>query len=337
LVHPLAAGQRAAILTGASMSEPLLVVEELSKTYRRAGASITAVDAVSFRAHPNEVVGLLGANGAGKTTTIKCICGLVTPSRGAVRIGGIDALACRRSALERVAAVLEGSRNLYWRLSPRENLEFFAGLHGLLPSHVRSRIEALLERFDLARHARAPTFTLSRGNQQRLTVACALVKQTQVLILDEPTLGLDVEAAHDLRKIVRQLVREESRTVLLSSHDMASVQEVCDRVVILHGGRVVTDDTVANLLGLMKARAYAISLAGPVAEELRRRLESRFPSLRVGSGRLESRLEVEFLNGHDFYDLFDVLRGGGASVEAIARQDPNLEEVFLRIVREARS
>jgi len=145
----------------------------------------------------SEVVGLLGPNGAGKTTTIKCLAGLIKPTSGEIYLDGIDALRDQKRALGRVAAVLEGNRNIYWRLTPRENLEFFGGLQGLPLRRVRSYIDEheLLELFDLKGKVNTPARKLSRGMQQKLAVACALVKQTEVLLLDEPTLGLDVETS----------------------------------------------------------------------------------------------------------------------------------------------
>lgn len=315
------------------MSDPIVTVDELSKTYRARRRRVVALDQVSFDIRRGEVVGLLGPNGAGKTTAIKCLCTLVHPSGGRITLDGFDALAHPRRALEKIAAVLEGNRNIYWRLSPRENLEFFSGLQGIPTSRVRPYIEELIGLFRLEEKATVPARMLSRGMQQKLAVACALVKQTEILLLDEPTLGLDVQTSHELRHALRRLAHDGHRTVLLSTHDMNVVQDVCDRVIIINEGRVVTDDQVANLLSLFRARAYRFRLEDPLPDRVRRELERRFQLVHFHELDHTTEIEVELLQKEQLYDLMDVLRAGGSVVERIDRQDPNLEEIFLAIVR----
>jgi ABC-2 type transport system ATP-binding protein len=308
-------------------------VDELTKVYRSRRERVVAVDHVSFEVGVGEVVGLLGPNGAGKTTTIKSLCTLVRPTSGSIAIGGDDVLRHPRRALKRIAAVLEGNRNIYWRLSPRENMEFFSGLQGLPTRQVRPLIEELLERFRLGAKADTSARKLSRGMQQKLAVACALIKQTDVLLLDEPTLGLDVETSYELREALKGMAHNDGRTILLSTHDMNVVQDVCDRVVIIHEGKVVTDDKVANLLDVFRARAYRFVLEGRLDDKTCRHLDSSFDLLTLHHTDHRSEIEVEFLESTMLYRLMDVLRESGAVIESIDRQDPNLEEIFLSIVR----
>ena len=308
-------------------------VDELTKVYRTRRERVVAVDRVSFEVKAGEVVGLLGPNGAGKTTTIKSLCTLVRPTSGSIEIGGDDVLRHPRRALKRIAAVLEGNRNIYWRLSPRENMEFFAGLQGLPTRQVRPHIEELLERFRLEDKADTSARKLSRGMQQKLAVACALIKQTEVLLLDEPTLGLDVETSYELRDALKDLARNDRRTILLSTHDMNVVQDICDRVVVIHEGKVVTDDNVTNLLDMFRARAYRFVLESRLDDQVCRRLDGSFEALQIHHTDHRSEIEVEFLESATLYKLMDVLRESGAVIESIDRQDPNLEEIFLSIVR----
>jgi len=308
-------------------------VDELTKVYRTRRERVVAVDRVSFEVGAGEVVGLLGPNGAGKTTTIKSLCTLVRPTSGSIAIGGDDVLRHPRRALKRIAAVLEGNRNIYWRLSPRENMEFFSGLQGLPTRQVRPQIEELLERFRLGAKADTSARKLSRGMQQKLAVACALIKQTDVLLLDEPTLGLDVETSYELRDALKGMARNDGRTILLSTHDMNVVQDVCDRVVVIHEGKVVTDDKVANLLDVFRARAYRFVLEGRLDDEACRHLDGNFKLLKLHHTDHRSEIEVEFLESTMLYRLMDVLRESGAVIESIDRQDPNLEEIFLSIVK----
>lgn len=316
------------------MSKPILQVEELTKTYHnyRRG-DVVAIDGISFLVNRGEVIGLLGPNGAGKTTTIKCLCTLIRPTSGHIAIDGVNALTHPRDALTKIAAVLEGNRNIYWRLTPRENLRFFAGLQGIQMKRIRSSIDQLIEFFNLREKMNTPARMLSRGMQQKLALACALVKQTKLLLLDEPTLGLDVEASYELRKLLREMVQREQRTVLLSSHDMNVVKGMCDRVIIINQGRIVTDDTVSNLLEVFKARAYEVILSGHLNESQQCELKERFESIQINTGIDRSTIQVEFLKGRRFYELIDILRENGSMVESINHLDPDLEEIFLKVVQ----
>jgi len=169
-----------------------LTVKDLQKTYPQWRKEPTkAVDGISFSIDEGEIVGFLGPNGAGKTTTIKCICGLVEPTKGDIRIYGIDAVNDTRKAVSNTSAVLEGNRNIYWRLTTRENLEFFARLHGRSLKEAEPEIKSLLKKFDLQHKENTPARKLSRGMQQKLALSCALIRGTDFLLLDEPTLGLE--------------------------------------------------------------------------------------------------------------------------------------------------
>jgi ABC-2 type transport system ATP-binding protein len=317
------------------MGENALEVRDLRKSYRRGSTEVRAVDGVTFTVRRNEVVGLLGANGAGKTTTIKCICTLVRPSSGVIRVGGVDAVARPSAALPKIAAVLEGNRNIYWQLTPRENLEFFAGIQGISPRTARPYIERLLGFFRLTDKATTPARMLSRGMQQKLALACALVKQTELLLLDEPTLGLDVQTSHELRTILREMSERDGRTVLLSSHDMHVVQSVCDRIVIIHSGRVVADEKLSTLLSLFRPKGYRLRLETGMTDVQQRILADRFGPVLAGTGADEHQVDVELAGGHTLYDLIDAVRDGGGSIQAVERQSRTLEEVFLSITQKA--
>jgi ABC-2 type transport system ATP-binding protein len=310
-------------------------VEGLVKAYKRGKAGeVLAVNDVSFSARRNEVIGLLGANGAGKTTVIKCLSTLIRPDTGSIRICGLDAIAKPRAVTAHIASVLEGNRNIYWRLTPVENLRFFAGLHGISRRKAQPRIDELLTLFDLDGKASTQGRMLSRGMQQKLALASALVKETDVLLLDEPTLGLDVETSHELRRYLRQLAHQTGRTVLLSSHDMSLVEAVCERVVVIHRGRVVTDDRVSNLLELFRATGYSFTIKGRLPSGLEEGLRREFPLFELHTSDHTSAVTVDLRKPSHLYELVDQFRNAGLEIEAIDRQDPNLEQIFLSIVQE---
>jgi len=308
-----------------------LNVQQLVKLYGRGENGVRAVDGVSFSVAPGELVGLLGANGAGKTTIIKIICGLLLPTLGKAEV--YDVPSVDKRVARYVAAVLEGSRNVYWRLSVEENLRFFAGLVGQSPRTARAHIQDLISLMGLTDKRRTVANKLSQGMKQKLAIACALVRNTAVLLLDEPTLGLDVETSYDVRGLIRELAEREGKTVLLSSHDMGVVEAVCRRVIIISQGRVVTDDEVASLLSVFRTRALRVALSGELDDQAMQRLQQEFPGVRVCEDGGDPSMEVELEVGRTLYQLIDVLRTCGVGVEEVARVEPRLEEVFLRVVR----
>ncbi|MEW6106305.1 MAG: ABC transporter ATP-binding protein [Bacillota bacterium] len=314
-----------------------LEVDQLKKVFRDRGArEVRAVDGISFRVAPGEVVGLLGPNGAGKTTTIKCILGLVRPTSGRVTILGRDVASHYPGILSQVSAVLEGSRNLYWRMTVWENIEFFTGIHGLPRRQNRRYFEHLVERFGLADKRDVEVRKLSQGMKQKTAVVCALAKRTPLVFLDEPTLGLDVETSYELRETLKDLAEEENRTVVLSSHNMDVVQDVCKRVIIMTAGRVVADDSIEHLMGLFKTRAYRLVLRGPAPEGLEAGLAAHFPGLEVQSTPHMTQVRLRLPEPNDIYMLMDLLRDAGATIEEISQEEPDLEKIFLEIVRKER-
>ena len=312
----------------------LIEVENLNKTYRKRASKeqVTAAHGISFRVEEGEILGLLGPNGAGKTTTIKMICSLLKPDAGRVLVKGLDNQQRRLQALRHLSAVLEGNRNLYWRLSVRENMLYFAGNRGVSARAAKPKIDALLERFRLADKADELVNNLSRGMQQKLAIAVALLAGTEVILLDEPTLGLDIGTGLEVRALLRE-VAAEGRTIIISTHDMDVVQELCGRTVIVSAGRVVANERVADLLQLFDTRSYRVTLGTPLSTEQQRRIAQRFAVFSYED--LDLTLNVTLEHPEDIYDLMEVLRLERTPVEDLGRTQTNFEQVFLELTREA--
>ncbi len=286
---------------------------------------------MSFSVDEGEVVGFLGPNGAGKTTTIKCICGLVQPTSGRIKIFGIDAVDETRKAMRYTSAVLEGNRNIYWRLTTKENLEFFAGLQGRSKNEIVSEIDSLLDQFDLRDKENTPARKLSRGMQQKLALACALIRGTDFLILDEPTLGLDVKTSKELRRYLLKLAEDQGKTILLSSHDMNVVEEVCERVIIINNGRVLADDLVENLKSVFDVHLYDFFIEGKHRFE-KIRGSHQVTDIRYVNGK--TRLRVALKERDSFYRLVDDLKNEGAKLDRVKNLDTHMEEIFMNIIEE---
>lgn len=315
--------------------DSIIEINNIVKTYskRKTKETISAVKDISFQVKRGEVLGLLGPNGAGKTTTIKIICGLLHQDSGNVKINGIDTKRHRLKALQHISAVLEGNRNLYWRLTVRENLEYFAGNRGCSRREVAAQVDTLLQQFNLEDKANELVNGLSRGMQQKLAIAVAMMANTDVILLDEPTLGLDVETGYEVRDMLKRIVKEENRTIIISTHDMPVVQDLCDRTVIINEGKIVVDDQVSNLMKLFETRAYSISITQELTEEQQKLLKHKFPLVNYSYETEQGTIEVNLEHSEDIYELMDILKLDRTPVESIDRITIDFEEVFMNIVK----
>ena len=313
----------------ATSATPAIVVDGITKRFGSGGDELTAVDDVSFAIERGSVVGLLGPNGAGKTTLIKCILGMIIADEGTVSVYGHDVYTEPRRAYAHVDAMLEGARNDYWRLTVRENLRYFATVSGVDPDSITRRHDRLLDQLDLADKADEPVRKLSRGMKQKVSLASVLATESSVVFLDEPTLGLDVESSLTLRRELRRIVEARDLTVVLSSHDMDVIEDVCDRVIIMNEGRVIADDTVSNLLHGAGTQRYRITSAD-LGDDVVAALDARFDVLAVD--RLDSRAHVEVrVDSDDFYRLVDTLRDHDVTLESVTAVARDLESVFVEL------
>ncbi len=222
----------------------MIVVDQLRKAFvDPEGRPALAVDGVSFSAGPGEIVGLLGPNGAGKTTTMRVLATLVSADSGTATVAGHDV---RTAAVEvrRSIGYLSANTGLFGRLTPREVLIYVATLQGC--EDAEARAEALLDRFDIRRFAHAHCDKLSTGMKQKVSIARAVVHDPPVLIFDEPTSGLDVLVAQELFSFLED-ARDRGRCVLYSTHIMGEAERLCDRLVVIHRGRVLATGTLAQL------------------------------------------------------------------------------------------
>jgi sodium transport system ATP-binding protein len=219
----------------------VIEAEQLHKAF---GAKV-AVQDVSFTARDGEITGLLGPNGAGKTTTLRMLYTLLRPDRGRITVDGLDA-ALQPLEVRRRLGVLPDARGLYKRLTARENIAYFAQLHGLDAALIRQRSDALIDALGMQDIAGRRVEGFSQGERVKTAIARALVHDPRHIVLDEPSNGLDVIATRSLRDFLRQL-KAEGRCVLFSTHIMQEVAALCDRIVIIGGGRVVADGTPEEL------------------------------------------------------------------------------------------
>lgn len=209
---------------------------------------VQAVHNLHLSIKEGEIVGLLGLNGAGKTTTIKMLSTLLSPSEGNISIDGLDVVNDAMKVKSLVNMIAGGERMLYWRLTGLQNLRYFGKLYGLKGELLEKRISRLLEEVGLTTAADTPVELYSKGMKQRLQIARGLINDPKYLFLDEPTLGLDVPVAKQLRGMVKKLAKEEGKGILLTSHYLEEVEELCDRVYIIEKGSLLLHDTPENII-----------------------------------------------------------------------------------------
>ncbi len=229
----------------------MIHVDHVSRSY----GDLRAVDDVSFDVQPGEIVALLGPNGAGKSTVLRMIATLIRPDAGTITVHGHDVVA-DSTGVRTLLGYQTGDTGLYARLSPIEFLSYFAALHEVPPPLAAERIARLVERFDMGDFAKRPCGGLSTGQKQRVVLARTLVHDPPVLVLDEPTSGLDVLSSAFILDAIRGLAAE-GRAVLFSTHILSEVELLCDRVVVIHRGRRIAEDTVDGLMSATQATSLS--------------------------------------------------------------------------------
>jgi ABC-2 type transport system ATP-binding protein len=296
-----------------------------------------AVDGIDLVVEPGEIFGLLGPNGAGKTTTMKMLATLLIPTSGTIRVLGIDPLDRPREVRARLGAMLSGERSLYWKLTGRENLEYFAALYHVPPNETKTRIANVLTAVKLADRADDYVERYSTGMRQRLALARALLPDPPLVVLDEPTVGLDPQASRDLRDRVREL-KAQGRTVLLTTHYMEEADQLCDRIAIIDHGRIVALDTPAALKRTIRAEEVVhLEIAldgdeGPVIDRLAR--SGTVARSERSNGTLT--VTAHCASARDFVPAaFDAARTTGATIRHVEVVPVTLEDVFLALTGRA--
>lgn len=303
----------------------------------RQGSEIVAVEDISFSVPRGTIFGLLGPNGAGKTTTIKMLSTLLVPTSGTATVGGFDVQRNEHDVRRQLGVVLGGDRGLYWKLTARDNMVYFGNLYGMRPETIDRRVTELLDVVNLSERANHRVEGFSRGMKQRLHLAKALLHDPPILILDEPTIGLDPASAVDLRRAIANLVPEH--TVLLTTHDMWEADQLCAEIAIVDHGRIVAQGTPQELKGLVDdGRRIVVSThegLGERAAEMTARLEQLSGvwtvqhSIVTGGGSELTILCADPTRILD--DTLAVVRLADVSLSAVRVLEPTLEDAFLSL------
>lgn len=319
--------------------EKAISVSDLRRVYvtskgifRKRREEIEAVKGISFDVEHGELFGLVGPNGAGKTTTIKMLTTLLTPTSGTAKVLGFDITKDVVEIRRRIGIIFGGERGLYYRVSGRENLRYFADLYSVPLSNREKRINDLLELVGLTDRADSKVEDYSRGMKQRLHIAKGLINDPRLIFMDEPTIGLDPQAARDTRNMIRGLI-DAGKTILLTTHYMFEADELCNRIGVIRSGEIVALDTPQALKKYVKDTTVIEVEAFGIVERDIQTLRSHNDVITVSANLDGERqvVRVQTPRGSEFIpEVTGILRN--AKIFDVRMKEPTLEDAYLRLV-----
>jgi ABC-2 type transport system ATP-binding protein len=316
-----------------------IIVSNLRRVYksyvgvfRRKLKEVEAVKGISFEVESGELFGMLGPNGAGKTTTVKMLTTLLIPTSGTATILGRDVVQDAGALRPRIGFIFGGERGLYWRLSGMDNLKYFSALYQIDPAVQAKRIPYLLELVGLQDRANEKVEGYSRGMKQRLHIARTLLNDPEVVFLDEPSIGLDPVAARDIRQVVRDL-RDQKKTILLTTHYMFEADELCRRIAVINKGEIVALDTPAHLKRVVQDLSVVeleVKMLSPETVERLKQL-AFVDAVTVQEREQTSLVIVQSPRGAEAVPEL-LAQMNGATVQKVLVREPTLEDAYVRLV-----
>jgi len=322
----------------------MIVANNLSKIYKlkeKRGLfsfsktkEIVAVKDVSMNIYPGKIVGLLGVNGAGKTTTIKMLSSLLEPTDGTITVDGIDALRYPNKVKKIINVITGGERNIYWRLTARENLEYFGALYNIPKKLLSSKIDELINLVNLKEAIDIPVERYSKGMKQRLQIARGLINDPKFLFLDEPTLGLDIVVAKELRNYMKNLAIQEGRGILLTTHYINEIEELCDIVYVMDKGKIIMVGTPQELAassqnGIRVSITVTTSIQNILQqlEDLAKQYRAEISVVENNGNLILSITANENLTAHFVKRLTDM----GIFIQQLKVIEPKLEDALMKL------
>ncbi len=319
--------------------ENVIEVNDLVRIYKTSQGFIhkkkketLAVDHISFAVKKGELFGILGPNGAGKTTTIKMLTTLLIPTSGSAKVLGFDVSKDPYEVRKRIGLIIGGERGLYYRISGRQNLRYFADLYAVPRQEREQRIEEVLHKVELLDRADDRVEDYSRGMKQRLHIAKGLINDPEVIFMDEPTIGLDPQASRDTRNLIKDLLAS-GKTILMTTHYMFEADDLCDRLAVINKGRIVAMDTPRGLKSLMKdtcvVEVEGFGLTDKDVESLR-----SIPGVRAVSSAMNEDKQILRVQVADAGEMLAPIAGrlSGRNVIDMKVKEPTLEDAYLWLV-----
>jgi ABC-2 type transport system ATP-binding protein len=298
-----------------------------------------ALDHVNVSIRSGELFGLLGPNGAGKTTLIKCLSTTLIPDEGTAVVNGFDIKKQATMVRSSIGLVIGGERTLYWKLTAKDNLLYFASLYKIPRKQAKERVDKLLALMNLSDRADERLEDYSTGMRQKVAIARALLHDPPVLLFDEPTLGLDPTFARQIRILIRELCRKEGKTVLLTTHYMGEADEMCDRIAIIKDGKIIAVDTPTNLKAMVKETELVELSCYNLPHNIEDRLRALCPDVEVitvihGEENEGNPSRVKIMGGSaEKYvgTVVDTIHRENARIINLRIGVPTLEDVFIKL------
>lgn len=299
-------------------------VANLKKSY----GEIVAVDDISFSIEKGEIFGFLGPNGAGKTSTINMMIGLSRPTSGQIIIDGIDAIKNIKK-VQRIIGIVPDENNLYEEMNGFDNLCFCASLYGISIKEREKRAMELLEQFNLTKAGKRPFKTYSKGMKRKLTIAAGIIHNPKILFLDEPTTGIDIESARQIRELILDL-KKQGKTIFITTHYIEEAERICDRIAFIVNGKIVKIGTVTELMESVE-REHKIRLQlDRSIKDIKEELENNIENCRVEIPEENSCLVIS-KERIALFPILQLLDSKGISVYEAKEIKPSLEDVFVKV------
>lgn len=306
----------------------MLSLNNLTKKYEEK----VVVNDISLNVNEGDILGFLGPNGAGKTTTIKMACGLIKPSAGSITAYNHSLNKNYKQYITQIGAVLEGSRNIYWKLTPVENMEYYAGIRGIRKKDIVKSIEYYLDIFNLKDKRNVECSKLSRGMQQKVSICCSLIHNPKILFLDEPTLGLDVESVILMENVLKDIVAN-NRIIFLTSHDLKFASNLCNKIIIINHGSIVLNENINFLKQYSRKIVYSVQVDHINHEEIGE-LNDMFKITTIIDSNNMLNIEVELNTDEQIIDLLNKLRYINVKVLGVHKIERELEDIFVDVIKQ---
>jgi ABC-2 type transport system ATP-binding protein len=302
---------------------------------------ITVLDNINLEVREGEILGLLGPNGAGKTTLIKILCTLVLPTEGNAFVGDYDVSKHEAKIRKLIGYVVSEERSFYWRLTGRQNLKFFSTLNNIPPNETESRIDELAELVRLKDDIDNTFKNYSSGMKQKLAIARGMLTNPQILFLDEPTRNLDPIAAGRYRKFIKNVIsKQEGKTVIIATHNMNEAEELCDRIAIINGGRLIKCGSISRIKSILtEKQSYIFKIRGE-QENVLKKLQPYVINPIILDSRIESESDMytivrsDIKENKNISDIVKQITMAGIDIEAFYPEEYSLEEIFSKVVED---
>ena len=319
--------------------ETINLTKIFKKEKKKNGQGLVAVDHVNISVSRGEFFGLLGPNGAGKTTIIKMLCTIILPTEGTAKVNSYDILKDPYGVRNSFGWFHgeTGGRSLYWRLSAEDNLRFYASLQNVPKEIAKKRIDSLLEFFGLINERKNLVKDFSTGMKVRVMLARAFLHNPPILFMDEPTIGLDTLSSVETRRLLKSLNKDLGKTIILTSHNMFEVEQLCERVAIMRKGRIIADDSPSRLRGILR-EVKTIEVELRIGINLQKILESlnslrtvrKVTEVKTGVSSITLRLQVDDEN-EAISAVARKIMESKAEILAIRQAEPTLEDIFVKL------